>query len=300
MLYPFIIRDLAKESCWTPEIGPASDIVSPYGYGGAFCWGARDVRELSGRFWGQFDEWAAGQGVVSEFVRFSLFTEELLDYPGEKEERLLNVVRSLATTQDEMWMEFEHKVRKNVKRARSCSVGVRHDARGDCLDDFLEIYTATMDRRGASAGYFFPRSYFCRLHETLAGQFAYFHAYHGGRCVSSELVLVSAESAYSFLGGTDEAAFHLRPNELLKLEIIGWAKQLGKKWFVLGGGSEPGDGIFRYKRSFAPNGIRPFFVGRRILCEHAYESLLANRREQAGLSGLDWKPRCGYFPAYRS
>ena len=30
---------------------------------------------------------------------------------------------------------------------------------------------------------------------------------HGERVVSSELALLSATSAYSFLGGTDEAAF---------------------------------------------------------------------------------------------
>jgi Acetyltransferase (GNAT) domain len=108
--------------------------------------------------------------------------------------------------------------------------------------------------------------------------------------VSSELVLLSATGAYSFLGGTHSAAFDLRANDLLKWELILRLKRLGKRRFVLGGGYRADDGIFRYKRSFAPRGLAPFFVGRRILRPELYRELT----ERAGGASDD-----AFFPAYR-
>src|ERR1035438_1807073 len=118
-----------------------------------------------------------------------------------------------------------------------------------------------MDRRNAGEAYYFPREYFERIHADLKGQFAYFHALIGGAVVSTELVLVSAQRVYSFLGGTDAAWFHVRPNDLLKVEIMNWARSAGKTEFVLGGGYARGDGIYRYKLSFAPSGSVPFSIG---------------------------------------
>ena len=89
---------------------------------------------------------------------------------------------------------------------------------------------------------------------------------------------------------TDETSFALRPNDLLKVELIRWARATGKQRFVLGGGFQADDGIFRYKRSFAPDGLVPFEVGMRILRPDAYADLT----ERAG--GVR-EP--GFFPAYR-
>ena len=284
VLYPFVLR----------LVEGGTDTRTPYGYGGAFFWG-RDRDGVEKAFWPAFDEWAAAEGVVSEFVRFALFPEEILPYPGETEVKLENVVRKLDLPEEELRMDVEHKVRKNVKKARRSGLAVEVDRDGARLDDFAALYRGTMERRGAREEYFFPREYFERLAAGLPGGFAFFHALHEGRVVSTELVLVSDRSVYSFLGGTEEAAYPLRPNDLLKWEICLWAKGEGKERFVLGGGLEPDDGVFRHKLAFAPHGRVPFVVGRRILRPDAYE-LLVGAREQKG----DWRPRAGYFPAYRA
>jgi nucleoside diphosphate kinase len=274
VLYPFLLRE-----------GPV-DVVTPYGYGGAFRTGPADADA----FWRDFDAWAAGQGVVSELVRLSLFPERLLPYPGNREPRLVNVVRDLQPSADELWTDYEHKVRKNVKKARRSGLRVEIDEAGACLDDFVSLYEHTLDRRSAAERYRFPRAFFERIRERLAGHFVFAHVLEGRRVVSSELALLSATSAYSFLGGTDEATFELRPNDLLKVELMLWAKDAGKRRFVLGGGQRDGDGIFRYKRSFAPDGLVPFEVGTRVLRPDVYEELT---RRSGG-------PReAGFFPAYR-
>jgi lipid II:glycine glycyltransferase (peptidoglycan interpeptide bridge formation enzyme) len=187
-------------------------------------------------------------------------------------------------------MDFEHKVRKNVKRARRSGVRVELDEDGARLDDFVRIYEHTLERRDAPAGYRFPRGFFERIGARLRGQFVYVHALHEGRVVSSELALVSERNVYSFLGGTDADAYELRPNDLLKHELILWAKRAGKRRFVLGGGYRPDDGIFRYKRSFAPRSLVAFEVGHRILDAPLYRELCA--RAGVGEAGA-------FFPAYR-
>lgn len=299
VLYPFILRDLTVEPYWNPSLGPATDIVTPYGYGGAHFWDAKDRQSLEERFWSRFGAWAREHSVVSEFARFSLFSDTILHHPGIQRDERSNVVRDLEPSQESLWMDFKHKVRKNVKRAQRSALGVDIDFTGAKLGDFLRIYQHTMDRRQSRKEYSFSSGFFERIHEGLAGQFAYFHAVHGGRIVSSELVLVSANSVYSFLGGTDEAAFSLRPNDLLKFEIMLWARNQGKRWFVLGGGYEREDGIFRYKAAFAPQGIVPFRVGNRIFRNDVYHALVTSSKELARRNGTQRENGTDYFPAYR-
>jgi CelD/BcsL family acetyltransferase involved in cellulose biosynthesis len=291
VLYPFYLRPLRDED--RAEIGGAemTDICTPYGYGGPGAWGATDPDRLATAFWGGFDDWAARENVVSEFVRFSLFGEDLLAYPGQVESPQNNVIRSLDLSEEDLWSEVRHKVRKNVKRARSTGLEVVVDSEGDRLREFLDIYHGTMDRRNADAAYYFDAAFFQRLCDSLAGQYVFFHALSGGEVVATELVLVSRRTVYSFLGGTDPAHFANRPNDLLKYEIMLWAKSASKHAYVLGGGKSPDDGIYKYKEAFAPNGVRPFYVGKRVLDDAAYRRLTAAKSKPA---------TAGYFPAYRA
>ena len=298
VLYPFLLRALGDEPYCDASLRDCTDIASPYGYSGPFRWGDTWNPDALRAFWLEFDAWASESHVVSEVVRLSLFPEALVEYTGERREILDNVVRVLGS-EDELWRDFEYKVRKNVNKARASGVTVQIDEKGDHLDDFLAVYTGTMNRRNAGEAYYFPREYFERIHADLKGQFAYFHAFVGGAVVSTELVLVSADRVYSFLGGTDAAWFHVRPNDLLKVEIMNWACRAGKTEFVLGGGYARGDGIYRYKLSFAPNGSVPFSIGSRVLNADAYGEMIRARRRFAVMQGVPWQPNPEYFPAYR-
>lgn len=298
VLYPFLLRALGDEPFCDISLRDCADIATPYGYGGPFRWGTAWNPDTVRAFWLEFDTWAAKSRVVSEVVRLSLFPETLVEYTGDRRVVSDNVVRVLES-EDELWRDFEYKVRKNVNRARASGVTVKIDEKGDRLDDFLAIYAGTMNRRNAAETYYFPREYFERIHADLKGQFAYFHAFVGGAVVSTELVLVSADRIYSFLGGTDAAWFHVRPNDLLKVEIMNWARNGGKTEFVLGGGYTRDDGIYRYKLSFAPNGSVPFSIGSRVLNVTAYEQMIHARRTFAAMQGAQWQPNPEYFPAYR-
>ncbi|QDV79829.1 GNAT family N-acetyltransferase [Botrimarina mediterranea] len=291
VLYPFYLRHLQSEYGLGLQCSEAKDITTPYGYGGPYAWGQANPKELAKAFWGAFDNWTMQENVVSEFIRFSLFEDELLPYPGEVESPLMNVVRSLDLTEEELWGEVRHKVRKNVKRGRSAGIEVIIDGNGNRLGDFLSIYHRTMDRRCADASFYYDANFFESFCDALAGRYCFVHAMSGDLVVASELVLVSPRNVYSFLGGTDPAHFSNRPNDLLKFEVMLWAKSEGKRNFVLGGGKAAADGIYKYKESFAPNGVRPFRVGKRILNSVDYGRLAAARSKSVDLA---------YFPAYRA
>lgn len=299
VLYPFLLRDLTAEPYWTSRVGPATDVITPYGYGGPACWGTNPTAALDA-FWLHFNAWASRHTVVSEFVRFHLFRDPAQPYPGEVIERMPNIVRDLTPDEAEIWDDFRSEVRRKIKAARRSGVTVERDDTGERLDEFLRLYEHTLDRNGAGDWYYFPRSYFERICRELPGQFVFFHALHGGKVVSTELVLVSSANVYSFLGGTDVESFKLRPNDVVKHEIILWAKRQGKRRFVLGGGAHGADGIYHYKQGYAPTGTVPFFVGRRVLRQDLHDELVEGRRALAAAGSAPWAPAPGFFPAYRA
>lgn len=294
VLYPFLLRPIASEPWGEGET--ARDITSAYGYSGPFSWGETSADD----FWKEVDAWLATQDVVSSFTRLSLFPDQLLRLPSEPETAQSNIVRSLDLDSEALWKEYAHKVRKNVNKARRANLRVEVDESGTRLDEFLNIYESTMDRRDAKDDYYFSEDFFRTIVHELAGSYAFFHVLSEDRVVSTELVLVSVRHLYSFLGGTLADAFDLRPNDLLKHEVIEWGRSQGKKAFVLGGGYGGEDGIFKYKLSFAPNGAVPFRVMRLVHRPEEATRLVAKRQAYESAQGTPWEPRAGFFPPYRS
>ena len=281
-------RDIAADSHFAGNL-PADtyfDFATPYGYGGWLLEGEGDPAPI----FEAYLEWCKEHGIVSEFVRFSLFSSSRERYYGEVIPRTNNVVRALDRPMDEMLMDFEHKVRKNLKKADASGLEIRIDTAGDDLTDFLRIYRATMDRNHAENEYYFSEEFYRQIN-TMHGHFAYFHVLYQGMVISTELVLMGAGIMYSYLGGTDEAYFAYRPNDFLKYHIIRWGVEHGYRQFVLGGGYGADDGIFRYKKSFAPEGIVRFYTGQTVFDDTGYDALCALRGDL---------PDSGFFPRYRA
>jgi CelD/BcsL family acetyltransferase involved in cellulose biosynthesis len=281
VLYPFLLRDISKEPFRRPDMGPAFDVITPYGYGGPFAiWpgvseapSSTETENLYKGFFSAFHAWALQHDVVSEFVRFSLFSEARPWYYGKIEHNNDNIVASLELSQEELWKGFRHKVRKNVRIATEQGLQVVTDKQGERLDDFLQVYYHTMKRRGAEAAYFLPRTFFEGMLQYFPGKAVFFHVLHQDKVVASELLLCAASRIYSFLGGTLMSYYALRPGELLKVHIMEWARQEGYLAFVIGGGYRPHDGIFSFKKAFAPDGIIPFYTGKMVFDAQKYRLL---------------------------
>ncbi len=295
IVLPLILRPLALE-CWAAS-EKVFDLTSPYGYGGPY---GKDVGSSEwAQFWLEYEEFATKERIVSTFLRIDLFAKPESLPPWEIEERGENVVVPLDPSKEELWMGYEHKVRKNVNTARRDGVGIEVDEGASSLECFQAVYASTMERRGAAQAYKFSTGFFRELLNGLSRNCVFFHARRDGQIVSSELVLLSDRRMYSFLGGTFADAFPSRPNDLLKHEAILWGKRTGREAFVLGGGYEPGDGIFRYKLAFSQGRVLPFRVACRVHSATEYARLMAARQDVERMNGSKWCPKLQFFPAYR-
>ncbi|MGI8610426.1 MAG: GNAT family N-acetyltransferase [Candidatus Dormibacteria bacterium] len=293
VLLPFLLRPADPEDPeWTDITGPM------VGYTGPFQWNVS--AHVGSRFWQAFSAWARERRVVSMFARLSLFSDDLLPFEGPTRVVQPNVVRDLRLADEALWRDFEHKVRKNVKRAQAMGVMVESDPGCEHMDEFVSIYTDTMRRREATTNFFFDRKVFDGLIEHLSRSAQLFVARLDKVAVSAELVLTSSNHAYSFLGGTLASAFELRPNDLLKFEAIRTLRDQGLSHYVLGGGPQPGDSMFRYKRSFAPGGVVDFMVGERVFDQAAYDELVRRAAGRAARTGNAGPPQPGFFPTYRA
>lgn len=276
------------------------DVNSPYGYTGPFYSENVNEEDLQ-KFWNLVIEWQKQNNVISCFIRFNLFNN-YKNFPGEVFETMLNI-KGQIIEEEEQWNNFEHKVRKNVKRAQ------RENLRSEIyyknidekiLNEFYAIYISTMKRTNASDFFFYSLesfNYFVAKNKDLC---AICNIYDDEKVVSSELLLISNNSLFSFLGGTLEIAFEKRPNDFLKFEVINWARNNNFKYYVLGGGYGYEDGIFKYKKAFFPNDTVKYFTGRMILNENSYDALtqeLNSARELRGMEMLNVEEET-YFPIY--
>ncbi|MRT93453.1 GNAT family N-acetyltransferase [Ancylomarina sp. 16SWW S1-10-2] len=292
VLFPFSIREIELDVYQDSDEKKFYDIITPYGYGDVYVIGEGDSVTVKTEFHLNFKEWASSYGIVSEFVRFNLFSKSVDDYHGEIIHNSDNIVCDLTKGEEQIWKEFKPKIRQNARKALKAEVSIEFDSKGERLDSFLQLYYGTMKRRNALDKYYFKKEFFEMIHKKLKGHFIYFYATHNGIDVSVELILISDENIYSFLVASDEASFHLHPNELLKNEIIKWGISKGKKNYVIGGGYGKNDGLFSFKKDFSPTGILPYYVGKKIYNHDVHDKLVVS-------SGVEILDDANFFPLYR-
>ena len=282
IIYPFLKRTI-------PDFAQCYDIISAYGYGGPYA--SSGITSYQWKdFWIKFDEWCHGNMIISEVIKFGLFGNEDCCYPGKTDVVMNNVVRTLELSVEDLYREYEHKVRKNVKRAEKYKLSFELDKREEKIDKFLAIYYTTMDRRNAEKKYYFDKKFFEFIDLEMKDNSCIFFVYYDGVPISTELVLISEENMYSYLGGTNPNYFEMRPNDYLKAKVIEWGQQNGYKNYILGGGHGSEDGIYRYKKSFAPNGIKEFKIGSRVVDAERYKQIC----DEKGVNAKN-----DFVPAYR-
>jgi len=290
----FILRKVK----WKIDGQDYYDIVTPYGYGGPFTEDVSNIDKLMTAYRIAFDSYCKEHHIICEFIRFHLFdnVDVREHYYGETLHLLDNVVvNTLGDFEEDIWKKYEHKVRKNVKKALNNELEIVIEKNLNNLQSFLDIYNSTMDRKNADAYYYFDAKLFENIAKWLPDNYMYFYVLKDGKIASTELVLSSDRYAYSFLGGTLTEYYKYRPNDFLKNEIIKWCNQTGRKKLILGGGFHKDDGIYRYKRSFTSAPDVPFYVGRYIFNKGIYDTMVEMRIKDDPV----FDQATGYFPKYR-
>ena len=283
-------RDIAKTEAFKDKLEKNLwfDLSTPYGYGGFWVEG-NDLKSVDD----EYSLFCRENGFISEFVRFNLFSGFEAAYSGSIRTPSHNIVRTLDLPVEGILMDFEHKVRTNLEKAIDADLKIEFDEKGHRIEEFLKLYYSTMERTCAEPYYYFSKAFFEHLNRLEEGS-VFVHVLNEDKVIASTLTLYGTENCYPFLCGSDHDYFNLRPNEFMQVETIKWAKAKGLKRLVLGGGYGEDDGIYRYKKSFAPKGITNYYVGMNIFDEAKYEKLVEMRKEEAGFD-----PKKDYFPLYR-
>jgi len=273
---------------------------SPYGYTGPFFSNAIKENEIKA-FWQHVDDWYKGNNVVSEFIRFNLFNNHL-NYTGSVFSTMKNVKGKIIDI-EEQWKSFDQKVRKNVNKAIRENLRYKifyYNIEDKHIEEFYAIYHHTMIRTNAQKSFMYS---FRNIHSFISNNPRYCAictTYDQNIAISSELVLISDDSIFSFLGGTNKLYFAKRPNDFLKFQIINWARNIKKQYYILGGGFGCEDGIFQYKKSFFPNDIVEYFTGRKIMDKQLYNKFLQLRNSERVNEGKNILSNddTSYFPLY--
>lgn len=282
VLYPFAKRDLGRLTAYQAFAG-RHDITGLYGRGGVVA--ADATPEVLAEFHAALADYCHAHDIVCGFDRYHpVMANENHASPGTKVMDIGGfVVVDLRPDLDAIQESFKSSVRKDLRKAERNDIRCFSEADDAHLADFLEIYHGTMARNAASEFYYFSAEYFATLIRTIPGQFRFFYAMAEGRIVSCELVLLHGKYAHSFLGGTRREALPLAVNPMLKWEIIRTLKDHGCEYFLLGGGTHPDDGIFQFKKAYAPEGVLPSRIGGTIWDRDTYSQL----RETMTAAGVD-------------
>ena len=271
LLYPFVLRSMRK-FVERPVADNLYDSISLYGRGGVV--GQASDSSLA-TFHNDLAAYMQRHRVLCSFDRLHplIGNERLLSPKSVVRDVGGFVVVDLRPGEADIEASFKSSVRKDIRKAQRNGVKCFSESNCDHLADFMEIYYQTMERNSANEFYFFPEAFFASLPRHLPGMFTFFYATYGDRIVSCELVLHCADYSHSFLGGTRKEALPLAANPILKFEIFKKMKTNGCQYFLLGGGQAPNDGIFNFKKSYAPEGVYPSYIGGTVWQPDAYESL---------------------------
>lgn len=285
--YPLLVREIEGLPFAKPG-GGLLDAASPP-YTGPLATGTPPPAAAD-----EIAEALAKAGVVAEFAFPHPFDGRIDLVGGGDPEREI-VWIDAALDPERLWQEsYSHACRKNINRAEREGVTVR-EARSDAdIAEFHRVYIATMERAGARESYMFPLEYFAAIRAGMAANARFALAEHEGRVIAGTLYLHDGADVYSYLGGADHEHQALRPTNAVVHATVAWARGLGKRRLILGGGYEPGDGIFRFKASFSPERARLRMV-RRVHREQDYERLVAGWRGSGGQGDGG-----GFFPLYRA
>jgi hypothetical protein len=272
-----------------------TDLSSPYGYPGPLLL-ARDASFLEDALSAAL-QFLRDEGVVALFVRL----HPLLEVPLAPLEKFGAVVEHGATVCIDLrhgpaatWADMRKSHRYEIRRSEREGLVARRDVEWRSLNEFVALYTATMQRRSAQAHYFFPERYFTDLRDALGERLTLWVATQSERILAASLFTEVSGIVQYHLSASDESIVAGEPTKLIIDAVRKWAHERGDTDLHLGGGvGAADDSLLFFKSGFSSR--RCSFRSWRVVVDPATYAELA--REFAPSD--DVSARQGFFPAYR-
>jgi hypothetical protein len=300
LFVPLLVRPigLGKE-----ESAEQYDAVSPYGYPSPLLKSPENGQRETQFLDDALELLMAGlreREAVSAFVRF----HPLLPLPFEPFRRSGAVVchgetvyLDLTQSEEELWHQTRPRCRSKINRAKRIGYTAVIDDRWDYLDEFIEIYNATMLRVHAQDFYFFSRQYFQDLKEALQGVLHLCLVRFNGTIVTAGLFSEVCGIVQYHLSGMRAEFGHDQPTTFMMDYVRNWARQRGNRQLHLGGGlGAERDSLFQFKSGLSKCRSQ-YFTWRTVIDPRAYQELVSERASQVVADDSEDK---GFFPKYRA
>ncbi|MED1468856.1 GNAT family N-acetyltransferase [Bacillus salipaludis] len=293
--YPFLIRGLRNLTIAknvSKKYGELYDITTPYGYGGPIT-NTKDEsnkKQLFREFEDSFHSYCFRNNIITEFVRFHPLIRNDQDYKDI--ECTLNrhtIYIDLSLDLEEIWSNYDNKNRNRLRKAKANEYFTMVHRHPSELDNFIDLYYKTMDKKNAYDYYYFQRSFFENSVELLKDHLELIEVVMEDKVIMSCFFMHYGDFIHYHLLGSDEEYLNFSPNNSLIHYVVEWAKTKGKKALHLGGGYKgDSDTLYRFKKRFNKYGDLPFYIGKRIRNEEIYYELVK-----------DLPVSENYFPLYR-
>lgn len=282
LCYVVMQNDIADCTKFEGKInsGEYFDWETPYGYGGPLC--DKPISEQSQKmFVNELIEYCMDNNIVSQFLRFHplLNNHKCLEMLSENK-YMRDTIYIDTTDKDLIMKNMDSKNRNMVRKAIKSGISIIRKKITE-YDDFIVLYNATMKKNNADEYFIFNKDYYEQISE-MENNAIIFYAMHEDKPVSAAIMFYNEKNMHYHLSGSDVGYRQFSPGNLLLYEAAVWANEKGIEKFHLGGGMNPNDSLFGFKKQFNKNGRLPFVIGRTIFDKYKYNKLLQLRKEIDG------------------
>ncbi|ABO34817.1 conserved hypothetical protein [Methanococcus maripaludis C5] len=290
-----LIRDICKIK--NLENFDGYDLTTPYGYGGPIIVKKTNepekIRKSISDFEKEYQNYCLDEKYICEFFRFHPIYENHICFSKIFNTQYLSDIRYIDLNQniDTIKSNFKKGLRYNIKKSKNegCDLKIIENPSSEDIDHFMECYNSMLCRNESSEKYHFSKQ-FIMDHFKFIKTFLIL-AYYQKKVVGAGIFFKGETIMHYHLSGTLKLK-GIYPNDLILWESIKKSKDLGLKYFFLGGGVIKDDSLFEYKSGFSKLDM-PFYIGKKIYDQNKYNQLVKHLNLVKPLNK-------DYFPEYRT
>lgn len=185
-------------------------------------------------------------------------------------------------TEEEIWAtQIISKNRNMIRKAEKNGLEYKAEYDFASIDEFVQLYNATMSRLEAEDFYFFDDQYYKAFVENFKDKAFLGTVRKDGELICAALFMYFGDYGHYHLEGSNHAYSSLAANNLLLWKTSLELRKLGVKEFHLGGGynSAPDNSLLKFKKSFS-NNLKEFNIGKWIFNEEKYLELKSKWAEK--------------------
>ena len=272
------------------------DITTPYGYGGPLIISCKESEKdkLVKDYYNKFENYCSENNIIAEFIRFHPINKNADDFRNVYDIEYVRktVATNIKDYEDPIQNEFKKSCRREVRKAISNGVSFKIEKSPDNLDNFIELYYKTMERKDASDYYYFSDDYFKNILKNLKDYLLVTELIFQDKIISSELYFISDKLIHAHLLGSLQEYLYLSAGCLLEYATVLWGKENGYDYLHHGGGrtSEEDDSLLRNKKKYCKNTEFKFYVAKKVWDDKLYYKIC--NKNNANINS-------DFFPAYR-